>query len=287
MKSPNVSPVLVIIPTYKPDNRLNVLLQAIPTATPVVVSDDASPCTYDPLLRNASNLGCRVIRHSRNRGIARGLNDGLEVARGVGARWLLTLDQDSLPGSDYVDELLREAESRPVCVAAVGAEHIKDTSGLMTYPLTATPHGPTTQELIQTGTLWSVAALTSIGGFDESLGIDAVDAAASVRLREGNFTLAVAPGLAIDHALGSAHTISLLGRTIMVTGHSADRRTSMMRNRLRLFPAEFRQSPIHAIRTIRRVSLNQLLGLVTEPHRFASASATVRGLLPARSTSHK
>ena len=274
--------VLAVIPTFKPDTNLKELIEALePQVSGVVVSDDASPCSFDPLLRAVGSMpGVTVIRHSRNRGIARGLNDGLNHAQSDDNGWLLTVDQDSLVPPNYVEHLLNGLNSPPRLVAAIGAERVADTAGDLSYPLTATEHGPVTEELIQTGTLWSVSALTSIGGFDETLGIDAVDAAACLRLRERHHQLAVAPGLSITHSLGSAQMVSVLGRQVMLTGHSPARRTSMLRNRLRLFPAEFRQSPRHALRTLRRVGVNQLLGLTGESGRMSKAAASLRALFP-------
>ena len=78
-----------------------------------------------------------------------------------------------------------------------------------------------------------MAALTAIGGFDESLGIDAVDAAACLRLRERGFIVALAPGVRLEHRVGAARQVTLLGRTVLATGHSPERRTTMVRNRIR------------------------------------------------------
>lgn len=277
--------VLSVIPTYRPSRHLIDLIDNLsPQVATVVVSDDGSPCTFDSLLRLSSNRSkVTVIRHGSNAGIARGLNDGLTAAHGAGIPWLLTIDQDSDVSSDYVEGIVDQANRRlraGARLGAIGALSIADAAGELTYPTRTTPHGPITEELIQTGTLWSVSALTEIGGFDESLGIDAVDAAACLRLRERGFSIAIAPGLSIRHSIGEARLVPFLGRKVMVTGHSPARRTSMMRNRLRLFPAEFRQSPRHAVRTIRRVVTNQALGLVLESDRGPKAKASLKGLLP-------
>ena len=281
------SKVLAVVPTYRPAEELLHLLDVLePQVSSIVVSDDASPCTFDSNLRDAATKPkTAVIRNAANAGIARGLNDGLEAARAAHVPWLLTIDQDSGIGAHYVQVLLEAAEKRTSLgdrLGAIGAEVIEDQAGSVVYPKRQGPHGPATEELIQTGTLWSVAALAQIGGFDEGLGIDAVDAAACLRLRERGLSIAIAPSLSIRHSLGSAQLVAVLGRSVMVTGHSPSRRTSMLRNRLRLFPAEFRQSPTHAFRTLRRVVTNQTLGLVLESERGPKAKASLKGLFPGR-----
>jgi len=43
-------------------------------------------------------------------------------------------------------------------------------------------------------------------------------------------------------------------------------------------PAEFRQSPKHAFRTLRRVSVNALMGATVEGDRWEKVKGSVRGL---------
>jgi len=69
-----------------------------------------------------------------------------------------------------------------------------------------------------------------------------------------------------------------LGRTVMVTNHSPARRATMVRNRLALAPAEFRQSPKHAFRTLRRVTVNSVLGGITGEDRWQKTKGSLSGL---------
>lgn len=286
--SANDISVVALIATYRPTPSVIDLVQVlVASGVPVVVSDDASPCTSDPVLAEVAAVpGVEVIRHDRNRGIARGLNEGLRATGG--ARWLLTLDQDSQIDGDYVQAIAEFADSwdsiwtEPARVGAVGAGHVRDASGELNYPITVIGVGDRsllcTEEVIQSGTLWSVPALTAVGGFDESLGIDAVDAAACLRLREAGYRVAIAPDLVVQHQLGDTRPVRIFGRTVLATGHSGERRATMMRNRLRLAPAEFRQSPKHALRTLRRVSVNAILGVTVENDRWNKAKGSIRGL---------
>lgn len=279
----DASRVVAVIPTYAPAHQVIALAQSLATQVHhIVISDDASPCTSDPVFRALRGIGnVTLIRHHMNRGIARGLNDGLAAAHEEGVEWLLTVDQDSVVGPDYVRHLVNEADQRLSAgepLGAIGAERIRDASGEIGYPLRETAFGPITEEVIQTGTLWRVVELSHIGGFDEQLGIDAVDAAACLALRQRGFTVGIASGTHIEHRIGSARTLDIFGRHVMITGHSPQRRTSMLRNRLRLFPAEFRASPRHAVRTLRRVVVNQTVGLAIEGERLAKVRASLRGL---------
>ena len=227
-----------------------------------------------------------MVRHRANRGIARSLNDGLRFAAEHGSAWLLTIDQDSRIDADYVEAMVAAADAAQATlgglVGAVAAGSIDDASGALHYPVREVSGLPTTHEVIQTGTLWHVDALLATGGFDESLGIDAVDAAACLALRSAGLHVVLAPGLSIGHRVGEGRQVRVLGRDVLVSGHTPGRRTTIVRNRLRLFPAEFAQSPTHALRTLRRVGVNTALAVTVEDDRWAKAKASARGLLPRR-----
>lgn len=280
---------VAVIPTFRPspDEVPSLVSSLLEQSLDVMVADDASPCTSDTVLRDIASMGATVVRHRRNAGIARSLNDGLALARARGAEWLLTVDQDSTLPDGYVAALLSSADSAIArvgasAVGAVAAGSIDDASGGLDYPVTSVSGLATTQEVIQTGTLWSVAGLIEVGGFDESFRIDAVDAAASVRLRAHGRHLMLAQGLTLAHQVGSGRQVRVLGRSVLASGHSPERRTSIVRNRLRLFPAEFAQSPTHALRTLRRVAVNTALAITVEDDRWAKAKGSARGLLPRR-----
>lgn len=253
-----------VVPTYRPPEQLLALVDVLSVHGPVIVSDDASPCTFDELLAEAARKdGVTVLRHSTNVGIGRGLNDGLRCAQEMHAPWLLTVDQDSVVSTDYIDDLLRTANEilqSGVSIGVVGAETVLDQSGPMTYPSKLLGSLTVTEEIIQSGSLWSVDAIASVHGFDEELGNDAVDADACLGLRERAYLVALAPGLSFQHRIGSASQHRLLGRNVIVTHHSKVRQRAMLKNRLQLLPREMRQSPRHAFRSIRRVLVNQTMG---------------------------
>jgi rhamnosyltransferase len=271
--------VVAVVPGFEPDTPglVDLIASVLPQVGGVLVVDDGSAdASY---LKECAALGASVVRHDDNQGIARSLNDGLAFARTSGAAWLLTIDQDTVLSPGYVEALLAFANSR---AGVIGAETIGDASGDLAYPAREVAGHLVTDEVFQTGSLWSVGALSRLGGFDESLGIDAVDAEACLKLREAGLSVVLARGVRLEHQYGSGHAVQLLGRSVVATGHSPARRETMVRNRLRLFPREFRQSPVHALRTLRRVGVNVVLGATVEDDRWAKAKGSLRGLLPRR-----
>ena len=253
-----------VVPTFRPPQATEDLIRTLARSGPVLVSDDASPCTFDHLLARIAEIpSVTLIRNARNRGIGRALNQGLQFATEQSLPWILTIDQDSRVNERYAATMADFANylvASGVRVGALGAGHVLDASGPLIYPTrTVQISGQeltVNEEVVQSGTLWSVAAMTELGGFAENLGMDAVDAAACLALREAGSVVALNPAATFEHEIEGAQQIRLLGRDVMVTGHSAARRKAIVRNRLRLFPREFAQSPVHALRTLRRSAVN-------------------------------
>ena len=282
--------VIAVVPTFRPGPRVPRLIEALRSATrpsiPIVISDDASPCSFDGRLRGLSRFpGTRVIRHARNAGIARGLNEGVAAAIDAGATWLLTVDQDSFLEPATLGALIERAAGGPVTDPLIGVlapGRIEDASGTLIVPGARREDGLlAAPEIMQSGALWSVSALTAIGGFDETMGMDGVDAAACLSLREAGYLVLADPEASIVHEIGDpgrARTVRILGHVSVHTAHGPARRTSMVRARLRLFGREWRQSPTHALRTLRRVGVGAGLAVTLEPNRWAQAIATMRGV---------
>lgn len=275
--------VVALVPTFRPPESVIPLLTQLQTMVgTTVVSDDASPATFDELLRSSP---VSVIRHRERQGIARSLNIGLATALESDAQWLLTVDQDSDLPAQYVDHLLATAKSAQeagLLVGVVAAQTVNIPGADLGYPARYEAGHLVTAEVFQSGSLWSVAALAEIGGFDESFGIDAVDAAACLRLRERGYRIVLADGTSFHHRYGAGIPIRAFGRTVISTGHSPDRRTGMVHNRLRLLPAEVRQDPAQAWRSLRRLAVNTALAVSVEGDRWESTKATIRGFRPRR-----
>lgn len=226
----------------------------------VVVVDDGSQSP-------AEFPGMQVIRHRHNRGIAAALNTGVRAARDLGATHVLTVDQDSRFDDDYVEQLLaawERAERQGLQPGAVGAVGFSGLShrGKWQDAVMVVP------ESIQSGTLFSVDALESIAGFDESLVIDGVDTDACLRLADHGYDVCVAP-VEFEHSLGSGHFVSILGRRVWSSGHPPFRRFYITRNGLLLLRRHARRHPRWAAVSSRRLLVASVLAAGSPQQRAA------------------
>jgi putative flippase GtrA len=69
----------VLIPAYKPDERMLQLIEALKAAgfARLIVVDDGGGATYAPIFERAAQLGAEVLTHSANRGKGAALKTGL------------------------------------------------------------------------------------------------------------------------------------------------------------------------------------------------------------------
>lgn len=290
-----LSAIVAVVPAYRPATDVPSRLRALAAQVPgVVVVDDGSPCTFDAVLRACGALdGVTVVRHEQNRGIAAALNTGLNVVRscmsGEAAQrdspstgGLLTVDQDTDLPPGYVASL-SDAWSRAsqaglrLGALAAGEVRLADTRlSYRTRPIAAgLAH---TDEVLQSGTVWSLDALADVGGFDESLVIDGVDTEMCLRLSHFGWLVAVDPAVSLDHRLGHSAAVRILGREVLATGHSPQRRYYSTRNRLRLLPQHLRSDPVAGLVALRRLSVNAALGLARDGHPSASIVAMAAGV---------
>lgn len=189
--------VVAVVPVFRPDDDVTAkivrLLRQVPT---VVVVDDGSGAALGSL-----PPGIEFIAHDRNRGIAAALNTGIARARELGATHVLTLDQDTLIGDDYVATSLTTIAQ--VTEARIGATVVDIVNGVASTPTWTSPEGiALAPEAIQSGMLIALECLDDAGDLDEHLFIDSVDREFCHRIRARGWSIAIATGASIEHTIG-------------------------------------------------------------------------------------
>ena len=236
-----------VIVTYRPDTAiLRSALQACrEQAGAVFVFDNASaPEAFDGM--TDALQGVELQRSATNIGLAAAFNRGIDFARQRGFRFVLLLDQDSVPGPGMVATLRDafDAVSQLQPVAAVGAVPVDARNGLpapfvrVGFPfnrkLAASDRPVGCDFLISSGSLIPLEALAAIGGMEEGLFIDNVDLDWCFRARARGLALFGVGAARMRHSIGDALRPSRLQRGGAFV-HQPVRLYYIMRNRVLLY----------------------------------------------------
>ena len=263
--------VAVVITTYEPGPTIKELIRTIMDAgfTPIVVDDgSAAP--------PASLRGAEVLHLPDNRGIAAALNAGVERARRRGATHVITLDQDSKVGPDFVTRMC-EAWERASDVGLRPAVVAPGQIAGITYRGTRVGSLLAVPEVMQSGAMFGIEQLQHTGGFDESLVIDCVDTDMCLRLRSAGWGVVVAP-VPVEHELGRAREVRLGPRTLLLTRHAPFRDYYMARNRVLMIREHLRNEPRWALGMARRTLVAVVLTALFDEGRWTKVAAMSRGL---------
>ena len=285
--------VAAVVTAFDPGPGLSTVVASVlgQVAVVVVVDDGSTSAAADRALATCAALGCTVIRHRDNRGVAAALNSGVAQAISAHAELtdVLTLDQDSVVPAGYVRAALaaREAAQRVgLHVGMVAPEHV---AGLPSRARSG--HGGTLLggEPIQSGLLVPVDVLRSVGPFDESLFIDGVDSDFYLRGLDADLLVVLARGTALGHRLGRGHPVRFLGRSLVRRGVPVElthaqpfRYYFLSRNRIALVRAHGRRHPRWATGQLLGLARHLVLVLALVPGRGERARWVLRGIRDGR-----
>jgi rhamnosyltransferase len=290
--------VLAVVVTYNPDcGQLNVALnELLGQGCNIVVIDNGS--------NNLSGVqgACAAIDSDNLVLLPQYSNVGLGAAHNIGIAeaiagafdYLLIMDQDSLPLTAIVENLVfaHKAKSLVSKVSAVGVSYLNVDNGSESFfvrfgRLKFSRHYCRDKDadgcieadfLISSGSLISLQALESIGQMDEGLFIDHVDTEWFLRAKhEGYVAYGVCNAL-MQHGLGeNTHTVSLGGRQRNVPQHKSFRYYYIFRNSILLYKRRY-ASGLWKWNDIQRlVMISVMFGLFKAPRR-ANALMMLKGI---------
>jgi rhamnosyltransferase len=214
----------VVVVAHNPGERLADLCSILCPQAPVVIIDNASTSGTD-ILQSCVSMGAEVLRLARNTGVAGGLVEGHAHFRN--REWILTFDQDSVVGPDFLPTLASTPELSEPRVAILGPTVVDADSG---GRLQSAPSGDA-RFLITSGALCRIEALDDIGGFRPELFIDHVDHDVCLRLRRRGWRLRITDEVVMHHSIGAMRDHHVIGRlSVRNSHHAADRQYYKYRN---------------------------------------------------------
>lgn len=223
--------IVAIIVTYKPNlEKLCKLFKALESQVArILIVDNSSSEQARQFMRQHIPKNGVFIFKGYNSGIAEAINTGILEAKKEAANHVLVLDQDSLPASDMVENLLSAINQKKAAgykVAAVGPKY-SDIKGQHASPFVklkgfilrridcSKDEIVEVDHLISSGSLIALDALAEIGGMEDRLFIDYVDTEWCLRAIHKGYSLFGVGSACMQHDLGD-ETVNLFSRTITV-----------------------------------------------------------------------
>lgn len=224
-------PVCAVVVTYEPRvDALQGVRALAPQVDHLVVVDNGSGAASEAYFAGLP-VQAQVLRLGDNLGVGAGHNAGIARARELGARYVLLMDQDSVPESDMVERLVEGDErlrGEGCRVGAVGPVYFDQRVGkswpfyrLEGFGVRGHECGDAPQVacdfLISSGTLVRLDVLDEVGPMPEGYFLEHVDTEWCLRARHRGYELFGICAARMLHALGDdAVDVPLIGRRVQV-----------------------------------------------------------------------
>jgi rhamnosyltransferase len=270
--------------TYFPDSGLFDRIQRVAAQVEqtVIVDNGSSRSSIESIKDFSDKVAIHLISNSTNEGIASALNVGVRWAASQGFQWVLALDQDTVVAPDMVDALAGVVRSypRPERLAVIGCNYRDKVSGrLFCDPGTAADGFPGREmtSVLTSGSLISIAAFQTIGGFRDDFFIDCVDHEYCLHARSLGFHIVLTSKPVMEHGIGHQTEHRLLWRTVHTSNHSPVRRYFTVRNMLILAGEYIGKEPRWIIENLWGLTKSFLLICLFEKERIAKIKYILRG----------
>jgi GT2 family glycosyltransferase len=245
--------VAAVVVTHDPDDRFERLIRALsPQVGAIWVVDNGSGAPTLERLREVEGHGAgkvKLIVNFENRGLAAAQNQGIAAALQAAYDWVLLMDHDSVPAADMVAELLSAARAyhAPEQIGFLVPRHDDDRGLPAASVFSYGPRGVLRWGAIMAGQVKDRAAFAmasgclipaerigEVGPMAEDFFIDYIDYDFSFRIRRAGYRIIVVGAACLKHRLGERREGRFLGLEKSYREHSAKRRYTIYRNRIRV-----------------------------------------------------
>jgi rhamnosyltransferase len=283
---PAAKTICAVVVTYFPDSGFGDRMERVAKqVSRIVIVDNRSQGECLARIQEVvERLGIHFISNASNEGIARALNAGVRWAESQGYRWVLTLDQDTLVAADMVSSLAQVFRSNPFPQqpAMIGSNSRDQFGKLTSSEEPIEPGGfcgKETKTVLMSGSLVSVDAFTSIGGFREDFFMDCVDHEYCLRARLHGYRILMTVKPVMEHCPGAPTQHRLLWKKIRTSNHSISRRYFLARNSTILVREYSFAEPMWVLNYLWSYAKTLFLLCLFETQRMAKLKAFMRGCI--------
>ncbi len=198
----------------------------------IVIVDNNSANKKDLLEIENNYSKVKIIFLESNFGIAKATNVGFKYLSDI-SDWVLVLDQDSILDIKDIGVLYSFVDRDNfnslgmITPRYVERNELNDSCGdenILEWKFVDYP--------IASGSLVSVKAWKSVGGYDDDLFIDRVDDDFDLRIRNAGYLIIRANHATINHAIGQIKVVHFFNKNIKVYNHNAFRKYYQSRNNI-------------------------------------------------------
>ena len=245
--------ISAIIVTFYPDDRFFEMLRSIDEQVDNIwiVDNGSGGQTRAKLedLGSDSNNTFNFILNDKNLGLATAQNQGIREAINEGSKWILLLDQDSIPAENMIDKMMAAAEGYQGnnYLGMITPRHEND-DGEPSIPSYSVKYGFRLHRYFMkmhevddmlafgmaSGSLIPSAVLQKVGLMRDDFWIDYIDYDFSFRLRKLGYKIIGVGAASLKHRLGESFKKHIGNFSFTYHVHPALRRYTIYRNRIRV-----------------------------------------------------
>jgi GT2 family glycosyltransferase len=245
--------VAAVVVTHDPDERFTRLIEALidQVDTIWIVDNGSQASILEGVVGLAGQSDDRIILipNLENHGLAAAQNQGITAALEARPSWILLMDHDSIPAPNMVREMLLAARAYPAPekIGFMVPRHDDDrgfpSASVFTYRSFRVLRWGTIEPgrvedraafAMASGCLIPAERLRQVGPMTEDFFIDYIDYDFSFRVRRAGYRIIVVGAASLKHRLGELREGRFLWRVKSYKEHSAKRRYTIYRNRIRV-----------------------------------------------------
>jgi rhamnosyltransferase len=276
---PDSASICAVIITWFPDRAvLDSIVQVLQQVdTLVIVDNNSSEATRAGLRSVASSESVYLIENAQNEGMARALNQAAETAIQLGARWMLTLDQDTSIRKDLVASLISVFKASGGTAAIIGSNYWSAANKRIFLKCSSTQSRAYAERktVITSGSLVWLGLMKRIGRFREDYFIDSVDHEYCLRARARGYKVIISCAVLMTHSIGRS---SMSMRRLLAPNHSGIRKYYMTRNALITIREYYSTDPVWAICQVVRLATELVSIVLLESNKREKLRYYFRGV---------
>ncbi len=270
MTNNNISAVIVI---YNPADTVLRNVEMISGSVGRVFVVDNSDVQKNEFINSVSSLpNVRYISLHGNAGVAAALNIGAKSAIEEGFRYLLTMDQDSCPEQNMIDNMVQIIDSDSSF--GILSPQYELENGIPLHPDSSVIEIETT---MTSGNILNLAAFSACGPFCEKLFIDYVDHEYCLRLRRHGYSIKCVQNAILRHSWGALKKKSLLGFELFTSNYASFRYYYLIRNSFYVIYRYAWEYPGFCFRHFMLVMKMCVKAMVLEPGRLKRGNLILKG----------